>query len=495
MQSTFDNLDDLQGWSRIKHCCWFAQKTAEWAQYQYRYVVPTWLVEHLLSQQEATVNSLPLSSALTAMVTSVFSSPTPLINLSSSDILSNLLTLLLRNISTNPDDLSLPALVECISSLGCHVYYSDQIQDLAVSYFHTLRLFQYIKINDPQGELISRLVVIEVQGLLVHDRSSFLRTRSSAIRHLLGALLGLIRAANANEVIGFLALEHEGLNDVESKQIGSSPDAARIDRTDDRPSGRTRVPPDIWQDTLSLVCDTEPLVRNDCAEVLVYYISQEMPKHGEYNDLEAVKNSRAETPYRPIQSLFPDVGDAGTKFLNSVHAYLYILALSPAFDVPSSIAASPEPSQTTNGDTSVTITHPTSSEDHHDLTENTESLVVPQTANRRSFSAQHGPRARKESLLLRLLEKIPSHYTSSAKATEEDYVNVLRVLTAIHRHLPMHALVTGVPMLLTMDNALDIHDSNLSWQIVAIKTVIARVWLVIGQTWKIPDLVTIAEQV
>jgi hypothetical protein len=494
MQSTFDNLDDLQGWSRVKHCCWFAQKTAEWAQYQYRYVVPTWLVERLLSQQEATANSFPLSTALTAMITSVFSSPTPLINLSSSDILSNLLTLLLRNISTNPDDLSLPALVECISSLGCHVYYSDQIQDLAVSYFHPVRFD--LKLTIWQGELISRLLVIEVQGVTVQDKYSFLGTRSSAIRHLLGALLGLIRAANANEVTGSLALEYaHDLNDVEPGQIRTSPDAARIDRTDDRPSGRTSVPPDIWQDTLSLICDTDPLVRNDCAEALVYYISQEMPKHGEHSDFEVVKHPRAETPFRPIQNLFPDVGDAGTKFLNSVHAYLYILALSPAFGVPSSIAASPEPSHTTNGDTSLKMTHLPSSEDHYDLTENTESLVVPQTANRRSFSAQHGPRARKESLVLRLLERIPSHCTSSAKATEEDYVNILRVLTAIHRQLPMHALVTGVPMLLTLNNALDVNDSNLSEQIVTIKTVIARVWLVIGQTWKIPDLVAIAGQV
>jgi len=343
--------------------------------------------------------------------------------------------------------------------------------------------------------LISRLLVIEVQGVLVQDRHSFLSTRSSAIRHLLGALLGLIRAANANEGIGSLALVYANdLNVVEPMHIRTSPDAARIG-TNDRPSGRTSVPPDIWQDTLSLICDADPLVRNDCAEALVYYISQEMPKHGEHNDLEVVKHPRAETPFRPIQNLFPVVGDAGTKFLNSVHAYLYILALSPAFGVPSSIAASPKPSQTTNGDTSITITHPAGSEDHHDLTENTESLVVPQTPNRRSFSAQHGPRARKESLVLRLLERIPSHCTSSAKATEEDYVNVLRVLTAIHRHLPMHALVTGVPMLLTLNNALDVNDCNLSWQIVALKTVIARVWLVIGQTWKIADLVTISERV
>jgi len=132
MQSSFDNLDTMKGWQKHDHCCWFAQKTAEWAQYQYRYVVPTWLVERLLSQPDTTDVS-PLLSSLTAMITSVFRSPTPLINLSSSDIMSNLLSLLLRRISLSPDDYALPALVDCISSLGRHVYYSDQIHDLAVS--------------------------------------------------------------------------------------------------------------------------------------------------------------------------------------------------------------------------------------------------------------------------------------------------------------------------------------------------------------------------
>lgn len=133
MQSLFDNLDQVNGWQSLNHCCWFAQKIAEWAQYQYRYVIPTWLVDRLLAYQD-TPDINPLHIALIAMVTAVFSSPTPLINLSSSDIMSNLLTLLLRRISIHPQDVALPALVECISSLGCHVYYSDQIQDLAVSH-------------------------------------------------------------------------------------------------------------------------------------------------------------------------------------------------------------------------------------------------------------------------------------------------------------------------------------------------------------------------
>lgn len=132
MQSSFDNLDSIQGWSKPGHCCWYAQKAAEWAQYQYRYVVPTWLVDRLSSQDD-TLDVSSLLKSLISMVTSVFNSSTPLINLSSSDILSNLLSLLLRRISLSPEDSVLPTLVGCISSLGRHVYYSDQIQDLTVS--------------------------------------------------------------------------------------------------------------------------------------------------------------------------------------------------------------------------------------------------------------------------------------------------------------------------------------------------------------------------
>jgi hypothetical protein len=134
MRSSFDSLDELRGWTKLDHCCWFAQKTAEWSQYQYRYAVPTWLVERLLESQDAP-RITPLHNALVAMVTTVFNSPTHLVNLSTSDIISNLVTLLMRRTTINPEDALLPALVECIASLGRHVYYSDQIHDLAVSHF------------------------------------------------------------------------------------------------------------------------------------------------------------------------------------------------------------------------------------------------------------------------------------------------------------------------------------------------------------------------
>jgi len=131
MQSSFENLDAIKGWNKLNHCCWYAKKLTEWAQYQYRFVVPTWLVEKLLASQDLPAAS-PLQKALASMVSAVFNSPTPLINLSSSDLVSNLLTLLLRRNTTSPDDSLIPIVIECIASLGCHIYYSDQIQDLSV---------------------------------------------------------------------------------------------------------------------------------------------------------------------------------------------------------------------------------------------------------------------------------------------------------------------------------------------------------------------------
>jgi len=131
MQSTFDNLDKLAGWAAKDHCCWLAQRIADWAQYQYRYVVPTWLVERLLENQNSTTVTA-MHQALVTMTTTVLSSPTRMINLSSSDIISSLTTVLIRRSTIDPEDSLIQLLEKCIASLGTHVYYSDQIQDLAV---------------------------------------------------------------------------------------------------------------------------------------------------------------------------------------------------------------------------------------------------------------------------------------------------------------------------------------------------------------------------
>jgi hypothetical protein len=86
----------------------------------------------------------------------------------------------------------------------------------------------------------------------------------------------------------------------------------------------------MWQDSLSLLCDSDPSVRTECSSALVAYIIDEMPKYGEStdNDGKAQLRRLADSSFRNVVK-FTHAGDAATRFLNTAHAYLYILATSP----------------------------------------------------------------------------------------------------------------------------------------------------------------------
>ena len=80
LQAAFDCFNDLKAWAKLDHCRWVAVRAAEWTQYQYRYAIPTKLVESLVQEQDAPATN-SRQSTLAAMVTSVLTSPTPLVNL------------------------------------------------------------------------------------------------------------------------------------------------------------------------------------------------------------------------------------------------------------------------------------------------------------------------------------------------------------------------------------------------------------------------------
>ncbi|KAJ3014098.1 hypothetical protein NUW54_g1393 [Trametes sanguinea] len=197
LQAALDTLDERDGWGLTEHCRWLAEKAAEWTQYQYRYGIPTRLVECLAEIQDAP-QPTQRHATLAAMITAVFTSPTPLVNLSTSDIIASLISITLRRITVSPDDSLLPALVECISSLGTHVYYADQIQDLA-------------------EDLIRRLVIVEASGIPGAGKDNRQKARTQAVRCLLAGLLGLIHAADMHDA-GKDAEENG-----DTKTVGTSP--------------------------------------------------------------------------------------------------------------------------------------------------------------------------------------------------------------------------------------------------------------------------------
>ncbi|ESK94402.1 cellular morphogenesis-related protein [Moniliophthora roreri MCA 2997] len=444
MRSSFDNMDELNGWALQEHCCWLSRKMSDWSQYQYRYAVPTWLVERLTEVQDAPQVD-DMHKVLIAMITTVFNSPTPLINLSTSDVLTNLMTVLIRRVSADPQDALPPALVECISSLGRHVYYSDQIQDLA-------------------GELTTRLLVVEIQGVVSRKHPDYASSRAQAIRCLLMGLLGLMYSAERNEP---------------EKGPDHSTDAQH-----DRSSRRTRVPPDIWQDTLSLISDENLSVRADYAEVLVYYLDKEMPKQGDSTEPEFIKgNGLSESPMQQaaLASALLHTGDSTIKLLHALHSYLYVLMTAPSLEAQ----ASPSESSSSSPHNTLPALN------IQPATPLTESHSIPLPPQR-----DHTPRSRKLSMAFRLLQHTPPGLSGTVSASLTDYGNTLEVLTTIHEQLPIRGLITGVPMLLALDGACDprISEAKNNTRLLVIKAVLAKVWLVIGKTWNLPELRTMAEE-
>ena len=360
------------------------------------------------------------------------------------------------------------------------------------------RNFLFLSLTHFQAELINRLLVIEVQGVLVPDSSIFYYSRSSAIQYLLEGLLGLVRAANTNESLS-IAEEVKKASGQEStgRRPGMSTETSRSRTAEERIPRRTKVPPGIWQDTLSLLCDADASVRLKCSEALIYYMSQEMPITGEPTDVQGRKT--IDTPFRQARNTFPNVGDACSKFLNAVHAYAYILTTSPVLGGPLNSSAHHTDDDLSHGqanaDPSITITSPVDSDDQHDADDDND--VPRHSGNQRSFQSERGPRARKEALVLHLLDKVPTDSLMSAKASEEDYANVLKILSTVHLNLPLHGLLTGVPMLFALDNATQTNaaDPNLLQRIVTVKTIVAHIWRIIGQVWKLSPLVVLSEQV
>ncbi|KAG6830847.1 hypothetical protein H0H92_014499 [Tricholoma furcatifolium] len=461
MHSTFDSINETQDWNDLPHCCWLSLKMIEWFQYQYRFVVPTWLVE-LLCRTQAIPSPVDYHATVAEMVTAVLSSPTPLINLSTSDITTNLITLLLRRVESDPDDPLLPALIRCISSLGRHIYYSDQIQDLT-------------------GEIINRITVVEArtQGKLGSPRS-----RSQAVRCLLAALLGLIQAADRNEPLIKPT--------VPDFAPGSTPAETFKQEvaTNGRVSRRTPIHPEVWQDTVNLLCDSDYAIRCDYADALMFYLSEEMPKHGDNTGEGGKRPTGISTG--PLSNavklnILLHAGNHGTKFLHAVHAYLYILATSSSLGLPSSFSS---PAQSTAENPKAILSNA-----EEEIAEPREPELQIQVNGRRSFSMPQGPRIRKVSIVQRLLDQ-PSRL-GSASACLADYTQILNVLTTIHEEFPVRGLLTGIPMLIALDKVVssiaDSEDPITLHRISGIKEVIARIFCCLGTVWNIPELVQLAE--
>lgn len=516
-------LDKQGSWQDVERCCWLAERLTEGAMLQYRYVVPTRLIELLVAMPDAAPG--PKQTSILAMVMTILNSDISLVGLGVIYILDSLVGLTIRRIRCDPQDALLPPLVQCVASLAAHIYYVDQVNEMVEEIAYRL---PDIPSSDTARPHIVRVLIYCIIGVMhVAQREDEQEARRSSTPQ-----------PNA----------HKG----KGPQISGieTPRPARSKR-------RSPVSPLVWQDTLPLLCESTYAVRAAYARALILYIEKEMPREDRHST---------------------GSGDPATwRFCNALHATIYTLAMSSFLGTGSptptpkqqSPAATTVPLPTTmNGDSEVPV--PTSSGEAKSAADS-EPVPAPVTTVDKASSTSSVPSrkgsddkgrdkqekekgvsfniteptpmdtpsgtgqgtppvagvggsgtgqltprknsrsasaaARRVSLPLNRLNSSAVLESFDNVATPFDYSAIIKILEELYKAVPLAATATGVPMLLALDadagNELIRRpglgdERNGSWAVErrrAIRETIAFSWLRLGQQWGAQDLQAVATKV
>lgn len=488
-------LDKTNGWQDVERCCWFAERLTEGAMLQYRFVVPTRLIELLAAMKD--IEPGPKQTTILAMTMTILNSDISLVGLGVIYILDSLVGLTIRRIRCDPQDALLPPLVQCVASLATHVYYVDQI-------------------NEMVEEIAYRLP----------DIPSSDTSRTHIVRVLVYCIIGVMHVAQQGDRME----ANRSPTPRPDAAKGKAPQISGIETP--RPAKsrrRTPVSPDVWQETLPLLCESTYAVRSAYARALILFIENELPRED--------RNSTGS-------------GDPAVyRFCNALHATVYTLAMSswlrtgspvpsiaspkqlspvaqtselPVVDSPTPVTADKSaaaatatdrnkvPFPVTDSSTSASVIDskpPTPSEDKRDkpekgvsfnITEPTP-LDTPTGTGQLTPSKRNSRSIRRVSLPLnRLDSSAPVLESFDNVATPYDYSAILKILEEVYKAVPLSALSTGVPMLLALDadagNELirKPGDENQgSWVLErrrAIRETVAFCWNRLGEQWGIREI-------
>jgi hypothetical protein len=463
LDTTFSFLEKT-GWADVERCCWLAERLTAFTSLQYRFVVPTRLVE-LIVDLDDTPGSTKHTTLL-AMIITILISSVSLVGLGVSDLLNNLLTLIMRRIRFDERDVLLSSLVQCVSSLGTHIYYADQI-------------------NDVVEEIATRIAEVPTGD----------KSRSEILRVLIHCIKGVMMTALAADEAEVCATSITSA----TADKGKGPQL-HIDTPVEfrRQSGRRNpVALQVWQDTLPLLCESTYAVRAAYAQTLLLYLRREMP--------------REQPPIRP--------GDlTAFRFCNALHAAVYTLAMSSCLGsvTPEPSLASAQASPMVAPMDRLEVKEDVKEDDKEELKEeksgqkgvsfNVTEPTPTDTPNGTVTPPRKASRAnRRVSLPLNRLNSTVNLTSFDNVATPFDYAAIVIILDELHTAVPIAAVITGVPMLLALDRDAGAElirrpgDGRAgAWVLErkrAIRETVALVWRRVAEWWGVEAVEELAEKV
>lgn len=466
---------DTKGWQDVERYTWLAKALAGAMLLQSRFVVPTRLIETLVNMPDDVPPSAKHFTIL-AMVTSVLSSHISLVGLAVTDILSSLINVIERRVSVDQRDALLPDLVTCVSSLGTHIYYADQINDIVEE---TALQMVSIPTSNPARQEILRVLIHCIRGVMT------------------AADVGDEQEAAAREAVrsNSPASELERPN----KGKGPAPESPAVEIPRRDLGRRNPIAPEVWQETLPLLCESTYPVRAAYASLLLFYLQTELPRD---------KHPRPDEPN--IQ-----------RFCNALQAAVYTLAISSRLGVGEPIPSGP-PSPTPRSSRAEPTTGGTDSPPRPGVVTFTVSEPTPiatpqESMNRRgTMNGMTTPRSiasgnatpprkpmrggRRVSLPLNRLQTVTDLSSFDNVATPYDYTAILQILQALHSAVPSASLLSGSPMLLALDRDAStlIHTPGdqawVSERRTACRETCALAWRSIAYKWDNAAGVEIAER-
>jgi hypothetical protein len=474
IDALFEHLDRA-GWQDEEMCCWIAERLTSGAMLQYRYVIPTRLVELIVAMGDIAPG--PKQTTILAMISTVINSEISLVGLGVIYILDSLVGLTIRRIRCHAQDGLLPQLVECIASLATHIYYPEQVNEIVEEIAYRL---PDIPSSDTSRPHIVRTLIYCIIGVMeVAQRGDDLEQRASG---------------------GGRTTADKGKGPQIQSEVPMYKQSKR----------RAAISPDIFQETLPLLCESTYAVRAAYARALILYITQELPR--EEVDQVGLGNT------------------AVYRFCNALHATLYTLAMSCSLGTGSPVATPlrQSPSATTTP-LPVAEIDPKSAP-APDLDQVDKKISQQVDRDRNDSKPEKGvsfnvieptpldtptgtstpPRkssraSRRVSLPLKRMGSFGNIESFDNVATPFDFASILKILEEVHKAVPMAAMISGIPMLLALDT--DAGNDLIrrpgdgrsgAWVLErkrAIRETIVFTWKTIGRQWNLSQLVDLANAV